>query len=303
VKRDSVIFVLLLVLAVRGLAQDLEPHAYSASPVGLNFVVLGFGHSTGSVLFDPTLPISNVDAKLNSPAIGYGRTFGLFGRQALVTAGLPYVWGDISGDVSEQRRSVQRSGLADLRMKFSVNLRGNPARSRTEFAKLRKRSFIVGTSVTVSAPTGQYDPAKLINIGTNRWAFKPEIGISYPVKKRLDLDLYFGVWLFTHNADFFPGNSLRQQDPVTALQGHISYTFRRRLWIAADVTWYRGGAASIDHGAAAGEQNNSRAGVTFSMPLGTKQSLKLAYSDGTTARIGTNFKTLTLAWQYSWFDH
>lgn len=295
--------VLLLVVGIPGLAQDLEPHAYSASPVGLNFVVLGFGRSTGSVLFDPTLPISNVDANLNIPAVGYGRTFGLFGRQALVTAGLPYVWGDISGDVGEQRRSIRRSGLADVRVRFSINLRGNPARSRAEFAKLRKRSFIIGTSVTVSAPTGQYDPAKLINIGTNRWAFKPEFGISYPVKKSLDLDLYFGAWLFTHNPDFFPGKRLRQQDPVLALQGHVSYTFRPRLWIAADMTWYRGGAATVDHAAPTGEQNNTRAGVTFSMPLSTKQSLKLAYSGGTSARIGSDFKTLSVAWQYSWFDH
>jgi hypothetical protein len=293
----------MMVLAIPALAQDLEPRAYSASPVGLNFLVLGFGYSTGSVLFDPTLPVSNVEANLNIPTAGYGRTFGLLGRQSLVTVGLPYVWGDISGDVAEGRRSIRRSGLADLRMKFSINLRGNPARTREEFAKLRKRSFIVGTSVTVSAPTGQYDPSKLINIGTNRWAFKPELGISIPIKKRFDLDLYFGAWLFTHNNDFFPGNKVRQQEPITTLQGHVSYTFRPRLWIAADMTWYRGGAATVDHGTTSQAQNNSRAGVTFSMPLGTNQSLKLAYSGGTTARVGSAFKTLTVAWQYSWFDH
>ena len=301
-KRSFAIGVLVLVLAVPGLAQDLEPHAYSASPVGLNFFVLSFGYSTGSVLFDPTVPISNVKANLNIPGAGYGRTFGLFGRQALVTVGLPYVWGDVSGDVAEQHHSIRRSGLADVRMKLSVNLRGNPARSRAEFAKLRKRSFIVGTSVAVSTPTGQYDPVKLINIGTNRWAFKPEIGISYPFKKRLDLDLYFGAWLFTQNADYFPGNTLRQQDPVIALQGHVSYTFRPRLWVAGDITWYRGGAATVDQGPPMGEQNNSRAGLTFSTPLGGKQSLKLAYAAGTTARIGSDFKTIIVSWQYSWFD-
>jgi Putative MetA-pathway of phenol degradation len=301
VKRAFVFRLLVLILAIPGLAQDLEPRAYSASPVGLNFLVCGFGYSTGSVLFDPTLPISNVEANLNIPSVGYGRTFTLLGRQGLLTAGLPYVWGDISGAVSEQSRSIRRSGLADTRIKFSINLRGNPARSPTEFALFRKRSFIVGTSLTVSAPTGQYDPRKLINIGTNRWAFKPELGISYPVKKRLDLDVYFGAWLFTHNTDYFPGNLLRRQDPVMALQGHISYTFRPRLWIAADMTWYRGGAATVGHGKPTGEQNNSRAGVTFSIPLGTKQSFKLAYSAGTSARIGSDFKTLTAAWQYSWF--
>jgi len=171
------------ILAIPVLAQDLEPRAYSASPVGLNFLVLGFGYSTGSVLFDPTRPISNVKANLNIPTAGYGRTFGLFGRQGLLTARLPYVWGNIDGAVLQQSRSVRRSGLADTRVNFSINLRGSPARSPTEFAQLRKRSFIVGAGLTASSSTGQYDPTKLINIGTNRWAFKPELGISYPLKR------------------------------------------------------------------------------------------------------------------------
>jgi hypothetical protein len=203
--------------------------------------------------------------------------------------------------VSEQRGSIRRSGIADTRLKFSINLHGNPARSPSAFAKIRKRSFIVGTSLTVAVPTGQYDPIKLINIGTNRWAFKPELGISFPVKKNLDLDFYLGAWLFMHNSDYFPGNTLRRQTPIVALQGHISYTFRPRFWVAADMTWYRGGAAKVGDGGPTGEQNNSRAGLTFSMPLRTKQSFKLAYSAGTTARIGSDFKTLTAGWQYSWF--
>jgi len=291
----------MLILEIPGLAQDLEPRAYSPSPVGLNFLVLGFGYSTGSVLVDPSLPVSNVKANLNIPTAGYGRTFGLLGRQSLLTVGLPYVWGDISGDVGEQRRNIRRSGLADLRMKFSINLHGNPARSPEEFAQLWKRSFAVGASLAVQAPSGQYDPAKLINIGTNRWAFNPQIGVSYPFKKRLELDLYFGTWLYTHNTDFFPGKQLRLQDPVTELQGHVSYTFRTRLWIAGDINWYRGGATTINHGPPIGEQNNSRAGVTFSAPFGTKQSVKIAYSDGTVARIGSNFKTVSVGWQYAWF--
>ena len=300
--RERCIIAVLLVVVASGRTQDLEPRAYSASPVGVNFVVIAYGYSSGSVLFDPTLPLSNVKASLNIPNFGYGRTFGLFGRQALVTAVLPYVWGNISGQVFEQSRSIQRSGLADIRVKLSTNLRGNPARTPAEFARLRKRPLIVGTSITVSAPSGQYAPAKLVNIGTNRWAFKPEVGVSWPVMKRLYLDLYAGISLFTHNTDFFPGNKLRQQGPVTSVQGHVSYTFRSRLWAAADMTWYRGGAVSVDHGTPTGEQNNSRAGMTLSLPLTAQQSLKLAYSTGTTARIGSNFRSVTVAWQYSWLD-
>jgi hypothetical protein len=242
-----------------------------------------------------------VKATLHSVTIGLGRTFSLSGRQALVTAALPYVWGDISGSVFEQSRSIRRSGLADLRLRLAVNLYGNPARTPEEFARRRKRSFIVGTSLSVIAPSGQYDPAKLINLGTNRFAIKPEVGVSYPLKK-LDLDAYYGVWLYTRNVAFFPGNRARKQDPVSAIQGHVSYTMRPRLWVSADFTWYNGGQVTTDGAPASIGANNSRGGVTLSVPLPASQSLKFAYSTGLIARSGTDFNTLAIIWQLAWFD-
>jgi hypothetical protein len=281
-------------------AQDLEPRAYSASPVGVNFVVVGFNRSTGEVTFDPTVPITDVQAHLNIPVLGVGHTFGILGRQALVTAGLPYVWGDLEGKVAEQQQRITRSGLADLRLKLSVNLYGNPALTPQEFANARRRGFLFGTSLTVQAPTGQYDSAKLINLGTNRWSFKPEVGISYPWKK-LDLDLYAGAWFFSENSRFYPGHSLRKQDPITTLQGHVSYTIRRQMWFAIDATWYQGGAGYVNNGSPSASQNNTRFGATLSLPLSKRQSLKVAYSAGATARTGSNFDTIGVAWQFRWF--
>jgi hypothetical protein len=268
--------------------------------VGLNFVVLGFHRSTGEVTFDPTVPITDVQAHLNVPILGVGHTFGILGRQALVTAGLPYVYGDLEGKVAEQHQRITRSGLADLRLKLSINLHGNPALTPQEFAKGRRRGLLLGTSLTVQAPTGQYDSAKLINLGTNRWSLKPEVGVSYPWKK-FDLDLYAGAWFFTENSRFYPGNSLRTQDPITTLQGHVSYTIRRQMWFAVDGTWYRGGAGSVNHGPHSASQNNTRFGATLSLPLSKRQSLKVAYSAGATARTGSNFDTISMAWQFRWF--
>jgi hypothetical protein len=296
--------VLLLLLLTNALhsaaAQELEPRAYSASPVGLNFVVVSFGRSTGSVTFDPTVPITDVQAHLNIPALGVGHTFGIWGRQALLTAALPYVWGDVEGKVAEQQQRITRSGLADLRLKLSVNLHGNPALTPQEFAKDRRRGLLFGTSLTVQAPTGQYDAAKLINLGTNRWSFKPEVGISYPWRK-FDLDVYAGAWFFTENARFYPGNSLRTQDPITTLQGHVSYTILRQMWLAVDATWYQGGAGYVNDGPPSASQNNTRFGATLSLPLSKRQSLKVAYSAGATARTGSNFDTIGVAWQFRWF--
>ena len=207
---------------------------------------------------DPTLPLSDVEATLQSPALGGGHTFGAFGKLALVTVAVPYVWGDVSGKVFEEAREVTRSGLTDARFKFSMNLRGNPAMTPAEFAKAPRRT-IIGASLAVTAPTGQYDDAKLINLGTNRWAFKPEVGVAVP-KGRWDLDAYVGVWFFTANPSFYPGGMERTQDPVVSVQGHASYTLRPRLWVAFDATWYSGGRTRVEDGAPSVALNNARYG-------------------------------------------
>ena len=197
------VFGLVLLFPGAAAAQDLEPRAYSPSPVGTSFVGLGFSRSSGDISFDPTVPITNAQATLYSPAFGVGQTFGMFGRQALFTALLPYAWGTATGDVGNQQQRLYRSGLADVRARLSVNLLGSPALSVREFAKRTHRSFILGTSLSITAPSGQYGSTKLINIGTNRWSFKPEIGVSYPVKK-LDLDLYAsGTVLYGGNSNFY----------------------------------------------------------------------------------------------------
>jgi hypothetical protein len=153
----------------------------------------------------------------------------------------------------------------------------------------------------MTAPSGQYGNTKLINLGTNRWSFKPEIGVSYPVKK-LYLDFYAGVWLFTENRSFYTGQSIRTQQPLSTLQAHVSYSLRPRLWVAFDSTWYGGGASTVDGGAPSARQGNSRLGGTVSLPLVKGQSLKINYSSGVTGNIGANFNTIGVAWQYVWID-
>jgi hypothetical protein len=279
-------------------AQDLDPKAYSASPVGVTFVVASVLRSTGTVLTDPTLPVTDIKAKIVMPLVAWGHAFGLAGKLALISAAVPYAWGDVSGNVAEEARSVSRTGLADARIRLSVNLLGNPSMRPLEFAAAPRRT-IVGVSLTAIAPTGQYDGTKLINLGTNRWAFRPEVGVSVP-RGRWDLDAYLGVWLFLHNDDFYPGNSSRAQDAMVAFQAHWSYTFRPRLWLAADGTWYAGGDARVNGGEPAGGVNNSRLGLTLSLPAGRQQSFKIAYSAGAIVRSGSNFKTVSVGWQWVW---
>jgi hypothetical protein len=289
-----------LLAAALASAQDLEPRAYSASPVGANFLVTSVSRSTGQVVFDPTLPVDDVQADVRGFIVAVGHSFNLFGNLGLVTAALPYALADVSGRVLEERAEISRSGLADARFKVSVNLRGNPAMSPREFARA-KRQPIVGASLTMTVPSGQYYETKLINLGTNRWSFKPELGLSVP-KGRWDLDGYIGAWFYTANDNFYPAGLRRTQEPVVTVQGHASYTIRPRLWLAADGTWYRGGSARVDEGIASTSMNNSRLGLTVSFPVGKRYSAKVAYASGVVARTGTDFSTVAVAWQVLWLS-
>ena len=174
--------------------------------------------------------------------------------------------------------------------------------SLQEFASREHRNFIIGASLSLDAPAGQYSGRKLINLGTNRWAFKPEVGVSWPVRK-FYLDLYLGAWFYTANSNFYPGGGYRTQDTLTTLQAHVSYNFRRNLWLAIDSTWYGGGATTVNGGTPTPRQSNSRLGATLSLPLPKNQSLKIAYSSGVTGTIGADFNTVSIAWQHVWFDH
>ena len=280
-------------------AQELEPKAYSASPVGATFFVSSVARSTGSVVLDPSIPLTDVDATINAAFFGVGTTFDMFGKLALVSAAVPYAWGEVSGRVFEEARTVTRAGLADTRVRLSVNLRGNDAMHLGEFVKAPRKA-IVGTSLTMLVPTGEYDRTKLINLGNNRWAFKPEVGLAVPIG-RWDIDAYAGVWLFTDNDDFFPGGLQRTQDPILAVQAHVSYTFKPRLWLAVDSTWYSGGKAQVAGGEPGAAVNNSRLGATLSIPAGRRQSFKVAYSNGVAVRTGTDFSTVAVGWQWLWF--
>jgi outer membrane putative beta-barrel porin/alpha-amylase len=279
-------------------AQELEPRAYAPNPSGANFVLAVYGHTTGDVVFDPSVPITNISASVNGAALFYGRTFGLFGRSASAAVQLPYVWGTVEGEVFEARRSVHRSGLADLRLRLTANLLGGSALSAREFASRRPRTTL-GASIVVLVPTGQYDPSKLVNVGTNRWAFKPEVGLSHPAG-RWFVEVYAGAWLFRDNDDFF-GGSRRAQDALYGLQGHFSYTFRPRLWLAGDATFYTGGRTTVDGVEKADLQRNSRLGLTLAVPVKRRSSVKASWSRGLTTQIGGDLQTLAVGYQILWF--
>jgi hypothetical protein len=288
-------------------AQDLAPRAYLVTPRGSNAVTAGYSFNDGQLLFDGTVPITDATGKISFVSVAYYRSFSLFGRSANVLTALPYGVGTFRGDVLGEDRSIYRSGLFNAALRVSVNLVGGPAMSLAEMRQWRQKTLL-GASLKIVAPTGQYDPTKLINLGANRWSFKPELGLSRRWGHWL-LDAYASVWLFTENPEFFsrneyvPGTQSQTEEPIGAIELHLSYDVRPRFWVSLDGNFWYGGRTRID-----GVENpntlqeNSRIGITASFPLSRHQSLKLSYAQGAYVRFGGDYRIVSAAWQYSWID-
>jgi Putative MetA-pathway of phenol degradation len=276
--------------------QDLEPRLYTNAPIGLNFLALAYGTSQGGALFDPSVPLENAEIDVDAPAVAYVRSLGLGSQSAKVDVVLPYAC--LSGSATLAGEIVTRDvcGFADPRFRLSVNFRGGPALRLQEFGDYRQ-DMVVGGSLQVIAPVGQYDSDRVVNIGTNRWSIKPEIGFSKALQ-HLTVEMAAAVTFYTDNSEFVNGK--KEQDPIYSLQVHVVHVFQTGRWLAADVNYYRGGRSTVDGVTGDDLQENSRFGVTFGFPLNRYQSLRLHASTGVSTRTGTDFDTLAVTWQYRW---
>jgi hypothetical protein len=286
-------------------AQDLAPRAYVITPVHSNAVILTYSFYDGGLLFDNAVPITNATAIIHVPVFSYYHSLSFFGRSANITASLPYGVAHFQGQFMDGETKIYRSGLLDSTFRFSVNLMGGPAMSAKEFLSWHQKT-ILGVGLKVVAPTGQYDPKKLINNGSNRWAFKPEFGYSERWGHWV-LDGYAGVWFFTTNPEFFshnaffPGTQSQSQTPIGSFEGHLSYDLKQRLWVSLDGNFWHGGQTSLNGiGNPDTLQTSSRIGATASIPLSKHQSLKVSYNNGTYIKFGGNYQNVSVAWQYSW---
>lgn len=277
-------------------AQDLEPRAYSNTPVGMNFLMLGYSYTRGDVTFDPSTPIEDAELTAHSTFLAYAHAFGVWGRSAKLDLVLPYAWVSGTAEVADQRRDRYVAGFGDARVRFSGLLYGGPALSLAEFEDY-KPDLIVGASLAVTLPVGQYDSHKLVNIGTNRWSVKPELGISKTFGP-VTLELETSVTFYTDNNDFLGGKTL-EKEPLYAVQGHVIYHTSFGLWAALDATYYTGGRTTID-GERGEEPQNLRVGATLAIPINRHNSVKLYASTGAVARVGGNFTTVGVAWQFRW---
>ena len=278
-------------------AADIEPRSFSNAPAGINFLIAGYAYSKGGLSTDASSPLQDAELRISTGLIAYARTLNFWGKSGKIDIIAPY--SDLSGSALVNGKPAERnvSGFNDPRFRLSVNFFGAPALSMKEFAGYRQ-DLIVGASLQVAPPLGQYDPDRLVNLGTNRWLIKPAIGISKALGA-FTLELTTAAIFYTANDDYYGGRTL-EQEPVYSGQAHVIYNFGRGVWAALDGTYDYGGRTTIDGVRDDNVLGNSRLGLTVALPVNQANSIKLFASTGTATRNGTDYDLLGAAWQYRW---
>ncbi|GIU40463.1 hypothetical protein TUM4445_39650 [Shewanella sp. MBTL60-112-B2] len=277
------------------MAQDLEPRSYTNIPIGMHFLAAGAVYSEGNLSPAPTAPIKNANLTINAAAIGYAYTFDLAGSSSKVDLSTTRVCYQGSAEFNDQQVNADRCGYGDPSIKVTWNFLGAPALQVKDFSQWQQ-GVVIGASMQVSVPMGSYDEDKLLNAGSNRWVFRPGIGMSHKLG-RWYYDLIASVRLYGDNDDFFNDTKLEQQ-PQFTLQGHLIYNISRGHWLSLNGNLFFGGETRKDKIDSLDEQRNSRFGITYSFPINTQHSVKLYANTGVITQVGNDFDTLGALWQY-----
>ena len=269
-------------------AQELTPRFYWPAPIGTKVVVTGYSYVFGDVLMDPSIPLYGVKSNLNTGFFAYMQNFNLLGRTTNLLVELPYSWGLTKGTVINTSAERSLSGFNDLGITLAMNLLGAPSMSPADFQFLRDYPrVILGMSIKVVLPTGQYMTDRLINVGTNRWAFKPEFAALIPLLPKLLLEIETGIWFFTKDEDFVMGT--RTQEPIVSGELHLVKRFKPGLWLSLETNFFWGGQQNIGENQLIDRQRNAKVGGTFSVPLFNRSNLKFGYSFNIMTSYGTDF--------------
>lgn len=278
-------------------AQELSPRAYWPAPVGTQILTVGYTHMSGDIIPDRSLPLTGVDSSIDSLFLGYRRTLSLWDRTANVTFEVPFVDGTTLGSRDKELDlERQYKGIGDFATTLSVNVLGAPAMNRQQFGAMRANPDpLLGLSLKLVAPTGDYDSDRLINVGANRWALKVEMGYVQPLSHKWLVELSVGGWFFQDNDSFL--GTTKEQKPVALLQGHLIHRFKPGFWASLDLNYYEGGRSTIAGRRLDDLQRDSKIGATLVFPMVSGHAIKLGYSVGSLSDADESFQTYLISYQ------
>lgn len=286
-----------LILSAPSTAQELEPRSLTNVPIGTNFAVLGYGFASGNILFDPALPLEDVNARNHSIVGAYIRSVNFFGMGGKVNMILPFAAGDWEGLYQGNYTTAARTGLGDLRFGFSFNFVGSPALDQEDYRQFEQRT-IAGFSLQVVAPTGQYFEDRFINLGSNRWAFRPQLGASHRIQNWY-IEYALNAWLYTINHAFNNGNTLRQ-NPIGTFKIHVIRAFNRGIWACFGAGYALGGRSFVNDVRRDASISVIRLGTILVVPVNPRHSLKLTLLTSRRFAEGADFDAISLTYQFIW---
>ena len=286
------------VLTESATAQDLEPRRWNHIPTDQYIVGLGYAYTEADIYFSPVLNITDGTARLNTVGFGAIRTFGLAGKSARFSLLLPYTSGRWEGDMDNEFRVIQRRGMGDPRLRVSMNLYGAPALKGQEFASYHAdhdTNTVIGASIAVTLPLGQYSEDRLINIGKNRWSVRPQVGLVH-TRGPWSFEFTGSAFLFSDNNSFVDKAVLKQKS-LYAAQSHVIYHFKPELWATLSTAYAAGGRIYIDQYKTEFEVDNWLWAAGLGFTIGKTQSLRLTWVSGRTQnQVGRDADNLMLAW-------
>ena len=284
---NSLFFALTLLLALcwpdLSRAQDTEPRRWAQIPTGVNFANFGYAYTSGDIFFDPVLRIEDGTFELHTGVLGYIRTMAVAGKSARVDFTLPYSAGRWEGLVNDVPTHIRRRGPGDARVRFSMLLYGGPAQTPQEFATTPKSNTVVGAAIAVSLPTGDYNSGRLINLGSNRWLIRPQMGVTHSRGKWTG-ELTGSMFYFTDNDRFFQESRL-ETDPLFAAQAHLIYTFRPGLWASLSTAYGWGGESTINGDAKNNPSGNWLTSLSLGLPINRTRGIKFSWVRGRTQKL------------------
>ncbi len=259
-------------------AADMEPRRWTHLPVGMNVLGAGGIYTDGDINFDPVLELEDVTVESKTVLASYLHAFDLLGQSARFDIRLPYKDSRWEGILEGQRASTERRGFADPRLRLSVNFIGAPALKGKAYRDYRAANTIntvVGTALSVSLPLGEYKDDKLVNLGQNRYVFRPQLGFVH-TRGHWSYELTGSVFLYTDNDDFF-GDNKREQDPLYAMQTHVVYASPRRWWVSTGAAYGWGGESTVNGDNKDDERRDLLYGLSAGIPTGQNSNIKIAY--------------------------
>ncbi len=285
-----------------GWSQDLQPRRWTHLPIDSNFGGIGFIYTSADIAFDPVLRIDDVVLDLQTIPVKYIWSFGLLGKSARVEWLQAYQDAEWNGLVAGVPTRAARSGWSDMSFRFAVNLLGAPPLNREEFAQYQATATsdtIVGAGVEVQLPTGEYFPDRLLNLGTNRVTFRPQLGVVHR-QGPWTAEMTASSWFFTDNDDFFSGNYL-EQAPLHTIQGYVDYTIQPGHWVGAGVAYAVGGESTVSGLPKDDPRDAVVWGCSWGYSLSKQVNSQLTYfSQRTLTAVGSDSNNLAATLSFNW---